>query len=90
MNKKWVSQESGSWGSGYDEVDGKKNILEQGMTWLNDYELMPKEISDVLKYFHTENFTKKLIIFLKKSLLYLHYFSKIKQNYHIICQYNNP
>ena len=60
INKVWVEQNTGLWGSGYGEVGGKKNILEQGMTWLNDYELMPKEISDVLKYFHTENFTKKL------------------------------
>ena len=60
INKMWVEQNTGLWGSGYEKVDGKKNILEQGMTWLNDYELMPEEISDVLKYFHTENFTKKL------------------------------
>ncbi len=60
INKNWVSQDTGIWGSGYNEVGGKKNILEDGMRWLNDYDLMPKEISDVIKYFHSKKFTKKI------------------------------
>ena len=62
IDENWVSQDSGLWGSGYAEVDGKKNILEEGMMWLNDYKLMPEEISYVLKYFHTDDFTNKLSV----------------------------
>ena len=57
MNKDWVSQDSELWGSGYEKIDGEKNILEHGMRWLNDYELMPKSISKVIKYFHSDEFT---------------------------------
>ena len=60
MNKDWVSQDSELWGSGYEKVDGKKNILEHGMRWLNDYELMPESISKVIKYFHSDEFTKEI------------------------------
>lgn len=60
INKNWISQDTGLWGSGYSTIGGKKNILEDGMRWLNDYDLMPKEISDVLKYFHSHEFTKKI------------------------------
>ncbi len=60
INKKWVSQDIGIWGSGYNEVDGEKNILENGMRWLNDYEFMPTEISDIIQYFHSEEFTKNI------------------------------
>ena len=60
IDKNWVSQDSELWGSGYAEVGGEKNILEDGMRWLNDYDLMPYEISYVLKYFHTNDFTEKL------------------------------
>tara|TARA_B100000287_G_scaffold434850_1_gene500652 strand:- start:2995 stop:3711 length:717 start_codon:yes stop_codon:yes gene_type:complete len=57
LNKNWVSQDSGLWGSSYDKVGGKKNILEDGMRWLNDYDLMPDEISSVIKHFHSDEFT---------------------------------
>ena len=57
INKKWVPHDIGSWGSGYGEVGGEKNILEDGMRWLNDYDLMPEEISNVMIYFHSDEFT---------------------------------
>ena len=60
INKNWVSQNTGLWGSGYNEVGGKENILESGMRWLNDYDLMPTEISDIIKYFHSDECTKKI------------------------------
>lgn len=60
INKKWPLQDTELWGSGYVEIGGEKNILEDGMWWLNDYDLMPYEISYVLKYLHTNDFTKKL------------------------------
>ena len=62
IDKNWVSQDSELWGSGYAEVGGEKNILEDGMRWLNDYDLMHYEISYVLKYFHTDDFTNKLSV----------------------------
>lgn len=60
VNRDWVSQDTGLWGSGYEKVDGKKNILEHGMRWLNDYELMPESISKVIKHFHSDEFTQEI------------------------------
>ena len=60
INDNWVSQDTGLWGSSYSELDGNKNILEDGMRWLNDYDLMPEEISNVMKYFHSDKFTETI------------------------------
>ncbi len=60
INLNWTPQDSGLWGFGYNEVGGKKNILEHGMRWLNDYTLMPKLISTVIKNFHSEEFIKEI------------------------------
>lgn len=60
LNNNWVSQDSNVWGCSYDKVGDKKNILEDGMRWLNDYDLMPDEISSVIKYFHSEKFTNMI------------------------------
>ena len=60
LNANWIAQDTGLWGSSYNKFGARKNILEDGMRWLNDYDLMPKEIVDVIKYFHTMECTEKI------------------------------
>ena len=49
IKKDWPDKDSPLWHSGYKEVNGKKNILEQRMLAISDLEKMPKNIGKIPK-----------------------------------------
>ena len=58
IKQEWPSINSSLWHKGHEYIDGKKNILEQGMRSISKISNIPPFTSKVLKYIHTENFTK--------------------------------
>lgn len=60
INEQWPSPEDPVWFRGIPEVNGKKNILEQGMLAISSLPKMPPFPASVLEYFHSEEFTKKI------------------------------
>ncbi len=60
MISEWPKDDDERWFKGYAEIDGQKNILEQGMRAISSYEKMPPNVERVMRYFHGEEFTKEL------------------------------
>lgn len=60
IKQSWIQIPEKNWHSGYDEVNGKKNILEQGMRAVSKLELMPLFLQEIMKYFHSDEFTNIL------------------------------
>jgi Rps23 Pro-64 3,4-dihydroxylase Tpa1-like proline 4-hydroxylase len=58
--EKWPSENDTRWHRGHEKINGKENILESGMRGISKIDLMPKEIGDLLKYFHSSEFTNKI------------------------------
>jgi len=58
--KEWPSSEDEIWYKGHTMVDGRTNILEQGMRGISKIEKMPKYISKIIDYLHSIEFTNKL------------------------------
>jgi hypothetical protein len=56
----WPSYENDAWYVGHPEIDGKKNILEQGMLGISKVGEMPEFISNVMSYIHTKEFTERI------------------------------
>ncbi len=56
----WPTLDDPRWFAGIQEVDGEKNILEQGMYSLSSYEKTPPFTKKVLTYFHSTEFTQEL------------------------------
>ena len=60
IKNSWVSNDSDLWiGTRYN-INGNKNILEQGMKNISNEIDWPLPISNVIKYFHSDKFTKKI------------------------------
>lgn len=53
----WLPADNPNWHNEYSTVDGDKNLLEQGMKSISKLELMPELIANLLKYFHSDEFT---------------------------------
>ena len=60
IKKEWPDVNSPIWHKGHQYIDGKKNILEQGMRSISKLEDHPQYSTKILKYIHTEEFTKKI------------------------------
>jgi len=60
IKQSWIQIQEDKWHSGYDEINGKKNILEQGMRAISKIELMPLYLQNILKYFHDDEFTTQI------------------------------
>lgn len=60
MSDNWYGPEDNAWHKGHSMVDGKKNILEQGMRSVSLLDKMPKEIAEVAVQLHTQEFTNQL------------------------------
>ena len=60
IKKEWPDINSDKWHKGHEYIDGKKNILEQGMRSISKLDEVPTFTSKVLKYIHTKEFTKVL------------------------------
>lgn len=58
--KEWLPNDHKNWYKTRDVINGKKNILEQGMLGINNPELMPDYIKSVVQYLHTQEFTDYL------------------------------
>lgn len=58
--REWPASEDETWHKGHTMVDGKSNILEQGMRGISKIEKMPSYISKIVDYFHSVEFTNIL------------------------------
>ena len=58
--KSWPSSDDESWHRGHSMVDGKNNILEQGMRGISKTEKMPEYIAKIVDYLHSEEFTNRI------------------------------
>ena len=67
INAEWPSNDDPVWFRGIEQVDGKKNILEQGMLAISSYDKMPTHARELLQYFHTPEFTEKIAEITGKS-----------------------
>jgi Rps23 Pro-64 3,4-dihydroxylase Tpa1-like proline 4-hydroxylase len=57
IKQSWLNIEDNMWHTGYKDVNGKKNILEQGMRAISEINKMPLFLQETLKYFHSDIFT---------------------------------
>lgn len=57
IKKDWPDINSSIWHKGHQYIDGKKNILEQGMRSISKIENHPEFSANLLKYIHTQEFT---------------------------------
>ncbi len=67
IKKEWPDINSDKWHKGHEYIDGRKNILEQGMRSISKLAEVPTFTSKVLKYIHTKEFTKVLSNIVKKT-----------------------
>jgi Rps23 Pro-64 3,4-dihydroxylase Tpa1-like proline 4-hydroxylase len=58
IKQSWLNIEENMWHTGYQDVNGKKNMLEQGMRAISDINKMPLFLQEILKYFHSDIFTE--------------------------------
>jgi hypothetical protein len=56
MKKYWPNLDSNTWHSGYDQIDGKENVLEQGMMAISKLNLMPQYIQNIFQYLYDSEF----------------------------------
>ncbi len=60
ISRNWPDSDNPAWYTGHKYINGKINILEQGMRGISKLELMPDKISKIAKILHTAEFTDKL------------------------------
>ncbi len=60
ISNNWLDPNNPDWNTAHPKVNGKKNILEQGMKGLSKLELMPKAIAEVIAHLHTKDFTDQI------------------------------
>ena len=56
----WPEPDASAWHKGHTFINGKVNILEQGMRGISKLELMPDKISEIAKNLHSEEFTEQI------------------------------
>lgn len=66
----WPSSDDECWHRGHSMIDGKNNILEQGMRGISKTEKMPEYIAKIVDYLHSEEFTSKISELLNIDNLY--------------------
>jgi Rps23 Pro-64 3,4-dihydroxylase Tpa1-like proline 4-hydroxylase len=60
IKNSWIDSDSKIWHNGHRNINGKENILENGMLGISKKEMMPEYISKVIDYLHSDEFTKIL------------------------------
>ena len=60
LKSDWPDIKSDLWHGGFQDINGKKNILEQGMIAISDLEKMPDTIAKTITSFHTPEFVKHI------------------------------
>lgn len=58
IHKNWPSNKDSRWVSGYEYINGKKNILEQGLRSISKLSDIPEEIQKILIFLHTDEFNE--------------------------------
>lgn len=53
----WLDRTDGRWNSAHKFVNAEKNILEDGMLALSKTDSMPYALSEIVQYFHSNEFT---------------------------------
>ena len=56
IKNNWPSLDSESWHKGHSMVNGKTNILEQGMRAISKLELMPDYLQDIFNHLYSQDF----------------------------------
>lgn len=56
----WPPRHSLHWHHGHKSIDGKQNILEQGMRGISKINKMPTKIAEIIEYMHSQEFTDKI------------------------------
>ena len=57
IKNSWKEVEEDNWHRGYEQINGKKNLLESGMKAISNLDLMPDFLREILGYFHSSQFT---------------------------------
>ena len=60
ISDNWLEPDNSSWHKGHATVNGKVNVLEQGMRGISKLELMPNAIAEVAEHLHSQNFTNEI------------------------------
>jgi len=60
INKKWPSLDSNIWHHGYEEINGKHNVLERKMLAISDINDVPNFIAKFLRYVHSDELTDEI------------------------------
>lgn len=60
ISNNWLDPDDPAWNTAHPFVNGKKNVLEQGMKGVSKLELMPKAIAEVIAHLHTKDFTDQI------------------------------
>ena len=60
ISRNWPDSDDSAWNMGHTSINGKVNVLEQGMRSISKLELMPDKISEIAKNLHSEEFTDQL------------------------------
>jgi len=56
----WPSNENENWYGTRMNINGKRNVLEEGMIGINEPSQMPEYIASIVKYLHSQPFTDQL------------------------------
>ena len=60
IKQDWVDTNSDIWVGTRTYINGKPNVLEKGMKNINDIKDMPSSIANIIKKFHSDEFTKRI------------------------------
>ena len=60
LKKEWPDSDSKLWSKGHKYINGKENILEQGMRAISKLENMPEYTSNLIEYLHSKNLTEHI------------------------------
>mgnify|MGYP001426508988 CR=1 FL=1 len=60
ISSNWLESNHPAWHMGHTSINGKLNVLEQGMRSISRLELMPDKISEIAKNLHSKEFTDQL------------------------------
>ena len=60
ISRNWPDSDDSAWHMGHCSINGKINVLEQGMRGISKLELMADKISEIAKKLHSEEFTDQL------------------------------
>lgn len=57
IKQSWTQIDESKWHRGYESINGKENLLENGMKSISDVSKMPTYLNKLMYYFHSDEFT---------------------------------